>query len=157
MRATGSISGVVVGACVAALVACASSRSVATMPTAPPAPASSDASSAYAEIERLYGKITEDLAADGLLPPAGPPASVAMDAAPLSPSVTDRASDASCTPGTSDTCNDSCTLSDSICASAAQICKIAKELGEHDDFANDRCARGVDACKRSQQRCCGCR
>jgi hypothetical protein len=61
-----------------------------------------------------------------------------------------------CKPAVSDTCKDSCTLSDSICGNAEKICTLAKQLGAADSYANEKCAKGTDTCKKSQERCCSC-
>ena len=76
-----------------------------------------------------------------------------MDARPLDPTA---AGGSSCKSGASDTCKDSCTLSTSICKNAERICAIAKQLGERDDYANEKCVKGSGSCKQSKERCCSC-
>ena len=66
------------------------------------------------------------------------------------------AEDPTCKVGASQTCTDSCNLSDSICKNADRICVLAKELGGSDAYANETCDRGNASCKASRERCCGC-
>lgn len=120
------------------------------------------ASSQHDEIERLYGEIRNELAANNLPPPPDPACGACTGAADMAveagvtPLKANDNPSATCKPGASEACHDSCTLSDSICGNAEKICTIAKQLGDHDDFANDKCAHGAEACTQSQKRCCSC-
>ena len=53
-------------------------------------------------------------------------------------------------------CQDVCTLADSICDNAENICRLAGELGD-DDWANERCASAKASCADAATRCCDCR
>ncbi len=160
------IPGLVAGACMASLLACAagSSQKVSSSPSVSaagePAPGSSPQ---RAEIARLDAAIDTELAKRNQPPAAAPSCSGiglgctgAADTA-MSMGVTpDVRRDPTCKPGPSDTCQDSCTLSDSICSNAGKICSIAKQLGDSDAWANEKCAKGTDSCKRAETRCCSC-
>ena len=76
--------------------------------------------------------------------------------APIPMGLKPAASDPTCKVGASQTCTDSCNLSDSICKNADRICVLAKELGGADAYANETCDRGNASCKASRERCCGC-
>jgi len=157
--------GIVLGAAAAALVACAAGGRK-QMVSAPPQAGGADAgatmpggSPEHAEIAQLDQAITDELTRRGLAVPAdatcGPScdmAAIAMDTKP----VTADPRMQSCKPGASDTCQDSCTLSDSICKNADRICTIAHQLGDRDAYANDKCVRGSQSCQASKQRCCSC-
>jgi hypothetical protein len=151
----------------AALVACAMGGAKKSAVSGSPAPTAAEGgmgampgqSPEHDEIARLDQAITDELAKRNLAP--APEAScgatcdlapVAMDARPIA----DDPNAKSCKPAPSDTCKDSCTLSDSICKNAERICTLAKQLGEHDAYANDKCVRGSASCKQSKDRCCGC-
>ena len=54
-----------------------------------------------------------------------------------------------------DTCKQSCTLSDSICANAKKICDIAKQLGA-DPWADQKCSDGNATCSAAHKQCCDC-
>ena len=54
------------------------------------------------------------------------------------------------------TCDDVCYLSDAICDNAEAICGIAKDLGDDDTFAKEKCASAKASCRESKQRCCDC-
>jgi hypothetical protein len=118
-----------------------------------------DGSAEHAEIAQLDQAITDELTkrnlavpADATCGPACDMTAIAMDSKP----VTDDPRMQSCKPGASDTCQDSCTLSDSICKNADRICSLAHQLGDHDAYANDKCVRGSQSCQASKQRCCSC-
>ena len=160
-----AMKGIALGAAAAALVACASAGKQ-RMVSAPPSAADAGAgatmpggSSEHAEIAQLDQAITDELTKRGLAVPAestcGPACdmtAIAMDSKP----VTQDPRMQSCKPGASDTCQDSCTLSDSICNNADRICTIAHQLGDRDAYANDKCVRGSQSCQASKQRCCSC-
>ena len=157
--------GIALGALVAALVACAAAGRKQAVQSAPAAGAADagavmpGGSPEHAEIAQLDQAITDELTKRGLAVPAestcGPACdmgAIAMDSKP----VTQDPRMQSCKPGTSDTCQDSCTLSDSICKNADRICTIAHQLGDRDAYANDKCVRGSQSCQASKQRCCSC-
>jgi hypothetical protein len=158
------VRGIALGAAAAALVACASAGRKSTVAAPPSAGADAGAvmpggSPEHAEIAQLDQAITDELTKRGLAVPAeatcGPAcdmAAIAMDSKP----VTQDPRMQSCKPGASDTCQDSCTLSDSICKNADRICTIAHQLGDRDAYANDKCVRGSQSCQASKQRCCSC-
>lgn len=121
--------------------------------------------SQHDKIARLYDEIERQLSANGMDLPSAPACmeqdqncarastdAQVMGVKPLVPGGGDH----QCKRSEADTCHDVCTLSDSICSNAEKICDIAKELGDQDGFANEKCARGTSACKASQQRCCSC-
>ena len=70
------------------------------------------------------------------------------------PSVAPVAPVATCHPA-SDTCSQSCTLSESICTNAKKICDIASEL-PGDAWASNKCAEGNQTCADAKKRCCDC-
>ncbi|HEY5920465.1 MAG TPA: hypothetical protein VIV11_02285 [Kofleriaceae bacterium] len=64
------------------------------------------------------------------------------------------AQDPKCKPAKNETCDTSCTLSDSICKNADHICRLAVEM--NDDWARGRCAKANKSCEASKTKCCGC-
>jgi len=157
--------GLVAGACCAALIACAAGGMSKQAAVAPPSAGAADAMNASPErqeIARLDAEIDAELGKRNL-PPAPLPACAgvgcvgaadtaqAMGVHPRTP-----ADAQTCKPAASDTCKDSCTLSDSICTNASKICSLAKRLGDNDAWANEKCAKGTDSCTQSKKRCCDC-
>ncbi|MEP6860856.1 MAG: hypothetical protein ABJE66_09565 [Deltaproteobacteria bacterium] len=61
---------------------------------------------------------------------------------------------ATCHPA-SDTCSQTCTLSESICGNAKKICEIANEL-PGDAWASNKCVEGNETCVAAKKRCCDC-
>ena len=111
------------------------------------------------EIQALDRDIEAALTGMGVKPT--PPATCAANqscgqVAPIPMGLPPAIEDPTCKAGTSDTCKDSCSLSDSICKNADRICVLAKELGGSDAYANETCERGNTSCKASRERCCGC-
>ncbi|MFN0247261.1 MAG: hypothetical protein ACKV2T_10270 [Kofleriaceae bacterium] len=108
------------------------------------------------EIDRLAKEIDDALAGAGVatLAPSTCEMSHSCTAEPFG--MPPRASDPACKPPATDTCTQSCTLSDSVCANADKICTLAKQLGGADDYANEKCQSANDSCKRTRDRCCGC-
>ena len=156
--------GVVFGACVALVIACSAKPKMASSP-ATMAPASTDGSGVPGgmapreEIQSLDRDIEAALTGMGLRP--APPAPCAANqscgqVAPMPMAIKPASEDPTCKVGASDTCKDSCNLSDSICKNADRICVLAKELGGADAYANETCERGNTSCKASRERCCGC-
>lgn len=54
------------------------------------------------------------------------------------------------------TCSDICSLADAICDNAERICDIADELGKDDTFSQEKCTSAKASCREAKQRCCGC-
>ncbi|MBA3456247.1 MAG: hypothetical protein H0T42_24315 [Deltaproteobacteria bacterium] len=159
--------GLLVGGCCAVAIACSAKGSQQTAARSPVS-AVSDRQVVAAgptgmtprdEIETLDREIEAQLTSMGVRPT--PPATCAADAscAQVSPqpmSVVPAAADPTCKPAASDTCKDSCTLSDSICKNADRICVLAQQLGGTDAYANETCDRGNTSCKAARERCCSC-
>jgi hypothetical protein len=55
----------------------------------------------------------------------------------------------------SERCDDTCSIKDSICDSAENICRIADELG-HDEWADKKCHSATASCEEATKRCCSC-
>jgi len=155
--------GLALGACCAIVIACSSSpkhaMSPAVAPTSGDAPGGVSGMTPLDEIRALDQEIEASLTGMGVKPT--PRADCAADAScgqstPVAMSVPAAVDDPTCKPGASDTCQDSCKLSDSICKSADRICVLAKEIGGADAYANETCVRGNASCKASRERCCGC-
>lgn len=161
-----AMKGILFGMGCAVLVACAAGGAKQSRVSAPPT-AGADASmmpqpngsGEHAEIAQLDQAITDELTkrnlavpADATCGPACDMGAIAMDTKPVQQDPRMQ----SCKPGASETCSDSCTLSDSICKNADRICTIAHQLGDHDAYANDKCVRGSQSCQASKQRCCSC-
>lgn len=162
------VAGLALGASVALVVACgASQKSASTVASesaatgAPPTFASP--SEQRAQIDALDAEITASFAQLGVERPA-PAALPALGCRPgvdctpqtMSTGIDAPREDAACMPGTSDVCDTSCTLADSVCSNAAKICTIAGELGGSDTYANEKCDAGKSACERASERCCSC-
>jgi len=158
--------GLALGACVALVVACGASQKSAPLATnesasgVPPMPSPS---AQRAQIDALDAEITASFASLGVERPA-PAALPALGCSPgvdctpqtMATGVDPPRADATCKPGTSETCDTSCTLADSVCSNAAKICTIAGELGGSDAYANEKCDAGKSACERASERCCTC-
>lgn len=106
------------------------------------------------EIDQLVKAIDDELARGGVATLA--PASCGTECTPEPYDVRPRVEDPTCKAPTTDTCTQSCTLSDSVCENAGKICNIAKQLGGADAYANEKCQSGNDACKRTREKCCDC-
>jgi len=141
--------GAMAALCAALIVACAApSRQAApsvagTAPTGPVSPRD--------EIARLDGEIAAQRGQLGLSEPAVQP--MASTVQPMS--VPSAANDPSCHPAKSETCTNSCTMSDSICVNAAKICDLANQLAG-DSWAAGKCASATETCKAAHDKCCGC-
>lgn len=61
----------------------------------------------------------------------------------------------SCPRSSRPVCQDVCTLSDSICDAADEICRIAASM-PGDDWAAGRCSAGATSCAQARTRCCDC-
>lgn len=106
-------------------------------PGSPPPPRGDNS---HSEIERLSAEI-DNAIANGKVEP--------LNVKPL------HLEDPTCKPAATDTCNQSCTLSDSVCENADKICKLAEKL-PGDTYAADKCRSATDSCKRTRESCCGC-
>jgi hypothetical protein len=150
--------GVVAGACMALVVACASVKnSAAPAPQSVGAPPPSPVGpSPHDQIEKFGQDITDARVKMGL--PAAPevvaPCPNGQCSGPA-PTAMSTHSDPACHPATSDTCSSTCTLADSICDNASKICALAKEL-PGDTWASDHCASATTSCHDAHERCCGC-
>ncbi len=67
-----------------------------------------------------------------------------------------KSTDAACHPAPTDTCSDSCKLSDSICDDAKKICDLAATL-PGDTWAAGKCDSGKTSCSDAHDKCCACR
>jgi hypothetical protein len=145
-------------ACWLVVVACGGSMKSAAMAPVTPADASGATmpGDRHGEIDELAAQIDDALVKANVAPsePAACQASHSCTAVPFD--VKPRIEDATCKAPTTDTCTQSCTLSDSVCENAGKICKIAKQLGEQDGYANSKCQSANDSCKRTRESCCQC-
>ncbi len=147
MRAGRRFSALVLGALCAIVVACAASHKAGMAPP-PTAPASmGGGNDAHAQIEQLSREIEQQRTKLGVVPQA-----MAMGEVPLAPLSTE---DAQCHPAPSETCRDSCTVSDSICGNAKKICDLAGQLAG-DPWAEGKCKDAKQTCKGAHDTCCGC-
>jgi hypothetical protein len=149
-----------IGVVIAAVVACGgASKSAAPVMKAYPGSAEIPGGRHDARIEQLDAQITADYAKLDLGPREPAAAGVCVvncDPAMQPQAVDPRPSDdPACKKSEAATCKDHCALGDSICDSAAKICKIAGELG-NDAWANGKCNDGEASCKKSREKCCGC-
>ncbi len=140
-----------------ALAACGAQKSKSSMP----APTAGEASPATMpgdprnEIDLLAAEIDAALASAGIatLAPSSCEATHSCTAEPYG--LPPRVEDPTCAAPTTDTCTQSCTLSDSVCSNADKICNLAGKL-PGDDYANEKCQSANDSCKRTREKCCGC-
>jgi len=95
------------------------------------------------EIQRLSNEIEAKRAELGLPVQATP-----MATAPEAPQ-------AACTRSSSETCTQTCTLSDAICSNASKICDLASKLS-NDAWATQKCTDARDTCTAATKRCCDC-
>jgi hypothetical protein len=106
-----------------------------------------------AEIDRLAAKIDAQRAQMGLAEPPVLPQAATTNATPMGVTPSSHAAD--CHHGTSQTCVDSCTLSDDICSNAKRICDLASQL-QGDGDAAAKCERGQQTCDAAHASCCAC-
>lgn len=130
------------------LCGCASASK--TMPAAAPV-AQHGGGDPHAEIERLSAQIDQQRQ-QMALPMAATPGQAPVQ--PMSVPLSAHA-DAQCHPAPTQTCTDSCTISDSICDNAKKICDIATEL-PGDAWASNKCVEGNETCAAAKKRCCDC-
>jgi hypothetical protein len=141
--------GMLAGAYVAMILACASGRMAPA--TAPPASASSSPSvmppGTHDQIASLSRAIDEQRRQLKLPEPA--PLAPMADPVAMEPVVACLAA-----PPT-EACHDVCTLADSICGNATKICDLAKQMAG-DDWAKGKCDSATKTCGESHERCCSC-
>lgn len=63
--------------------------------------------------------------------------------------------DPSCHPAANDTCQQSCVLSNDICANAKKICDLAQQL-PNDAWADGKCKDATATCSSAHEKCCNC-
>lgn len=153
MRGAGAL--LVAAWCALAIAACAM-RSAAVQPQ-PPSPPPSQATAgavmpadSHGEIAQLAAQIDAQRGQLGL-PPAAPACLPSCQVMPMAVAP----SAATCQPAPSDTCRDTCTLSDSICVDAKKICDLAGAL-PGDTWAAGKCASAKQTCDDAHARCCAC-
>ena len=162
----GATLGVIAGAAAAAIVvACSAPQPrTAAMPVPPQAvttggqPPSMPGGDAHAQIEQLSNDIATRSQRGGLPLPAAhttPEGDCKPTCMIVESSVAPHAQDAACHPAKTTTCDDACTLSDSICDDATQICDLAKQLAT-DEWAAGKCSDAQASCTAAHDRCCGC-
>jgi hypothetical protein len=151
------------------IVACAMGGAQKSMSPPPPTAAAAPAAPELPQpntpeddqIAELSRSIETDRTTLHLPPPTpgtGRTAAVPMSSdikpsvAPVAP--VEPTTQATCHPA-SDTCTQSCTLSDSICGNAKRICEIANEL-PGDAWASNKCVEGNETCAAAKKRCCDC-
>jgi hypothetical protein len=130
--------GLVAGASIALAIACAARPQPSTM--APPTAATANP---HDEIERLSNEIEAER---GQFPATGATPMVAVPEVPPP---------ATCVRSPSETCSQTCTLSDSICRNAKQICDLADQL-PGDAWAKQKCVDATNSCSTATRRCCEC-
>jgi hypothetical protein len=107
--------------------------------------------SPHAEIAQLAQQIE-----DGRVRLALPaPAATGCEPSCVQPMSVEPLSDAQCHRGQSDTCSQTCTLSDSICGNAHKICELASQL-PGDAWADKKCTEGKSTCEAAHAKCCAC-
>ncbi len=147
------IRGVVLGAFLGGIIACAG----ASRPAMAPTPSSTGAEPPHAPVmgDDPHAQITalqHDIVQHG-----GTFIDHEMMTSAVEPmSVLPKSTDASCHPAPTQTCADSCKLSDSICDDAKKICDIATTLAG-DQWAAGKCESGKTSCSDAHARCCDCR
>ncbi|HEY3806367.1 MAG TPA: hypothetical protein VGL61_27370 [Kofleriaceae bacterium] len=133
--------GLVAGGLVGLAIACASEPRPATAPAPTTMPGDSTAGP-HDQIQQLANQIDADRVQLNL------PAASPMAAAPELPAP-------ACTRSPSETCTQTCTLSDSICRNAKQICDLANQL-TGDAWAAQKCGDAKSTCGTATKRCCEC-
>jgi hypothetical protein len=127
-----------VAGALALAIACAAQPRSASTPSAMPGEAPSGS---HDQIQQLANQIDADRLQMNL-PPAEPMAGIP----PTAPT---------CTRSPSETCTETCTLSDSICRNAKQICDLADQLAG-DTWAAGKCTDAKATCEAATRRCCEC-
>jgi hypothetical protein len=147
--------------CMFAIAACAmggakqSARAPSTMESgAPPQSMQTapDRASPKEELDYLFAQVEQQRVAMQLGEPQIEPGS---QATPMTTPMPTSKTDPTCKKAASETCQTSCTLSDSICENTDKICKLAADL-QPDDDASTKCAKATKTCKSSHEKCCSC-
>lgn len=147
--------GAVLGAWCVALLACSAPRRMSA--SAPELAVPAAAGDPRAEIEALDREITDALARAQVTVPATAACTGAACAEAMSqPFATPTTADPACHPASSQSCNDVCTISTSICGNQQKICDLAGQLAG-DDWAAHKCERARASCQAAHDRCCSCR
>lgn len=138
---------VVAGALIASIIAaCASSPRSTTAPEAPaPAQVMPSSSPEHAQIQQLADQIDRQRGTLQLSEPHATPMAAGSAVAPPP----------TCKRDPSETCTQTCQLSDSICDNAKKICDIAQTLRD-DDWAANKCADANATCAAASKQCCEC-
>ena len=140
---------------IAAAAACARAPQKAAAPTsAEPMNGLDSRGPERDRIRALESEIAADLETMGLPPPDESTDAIGPDAAEPVPMGTEVSTTCE-SPPTGAGCADVCTLADSICGNAQQICDLADQLAP-DDWAAGRCTAARTSCARAAARCCSC-
>ena len=158
-----SLVGIVLGAVLAFTIGCAAKSKSAAAPMATPSaaePQAGGAATPESEIRLLDEQISDDMAKLALTRPT-PQAPVCtgsecVQSMSAAAAAATAARPTTCQPAKTQTCTDTCSLTDSICKNAGRICKLATDLGGNDAYANDKCNSGTASCEAAKQRCCSC-
>ncbi|HUJ63657.1 MAG TPA: hypothetical protein VLX92_34395 [Kofleriaceae bacterium] len=140
-----ALTGILAGACCVIVIACAAQHHEGTAP--PPTSGMAPPPDGHARIEQLEHDIAAERDKLGLA------AHVETAPPPVSPMATNVV--ATCARSESDRCHDTCTMSDTICKNADEICKIASGL-PGDTWAADKCSTNRATCQDAQKACCDC-
>lgn len=153
--------------CMAIVAACAGGRKASMAPTSE-APRTSDTSAAAgtptvdtgpmpgdpkAQIDEAWSAIEIESKRMNIALAPEPAAGTSPAAQPMT---TPLSTDASCKHANNDRCNDSCTLSDSICKNAEKICRLATQLAP-DEWAAGKCTQAKQTCESAHESCCTCK
>jgi hypothetical protein len=138
------------------LAACATKQAPMTVTPAQPTQAQTAETpmmpqDSHADIDRLSKAIDADREKLALPMPPVPSCAPQCTATPMAAAVTSK----DCHPGQSDTCQQTCTLSDAICDNAQHICTLAAQL-PGDSWAAEKCDAGKSTCDAAHAKCCAC-
>lgn len=103
-------------------------------------------------LDSYYSQVEQDRAEMKI---GEPQVEAGTQPAPMSTPMPTSKTDPTCKHASSDTCETSCKLSDSICENTDKICKLSEEL-QPDEDASAKCAKATKTCKSSHEKCCGC-
>jgi len=132
-----------------ALAACASSHQTAA--TQPPGAMPPDR---HAEIDSLSQQIDDARRQLSLSAPVSSTATPVPAPAPFNVPVSFKTDD-KCHPAQTQSCTDTCTISDTICSNSDKICKLAAEL-VGDTWAAQKCDTAKQTCDAAHAKCCAC-
>jgi hypothetical protein len=150
--------GLVLGTLCAIVIACSASHKEATMaPAVPPQQRSQEFPRPNGpeadQIEQLSHEIDTQREQMNLPEPAHTNSCANCARNPTEAMAAGQPSE--CHRSESDTCKQTCTLSDAICGNAKKICDLANQLAG-DQWATKKCSDGIDTCNAAKQRCCTC-